>query len=216
RLREHPAVKDAVVVARESQPGEKSLVAYLVGMTPGGAEVGELRGHLSVSLPDYMVPAAFVTIDAVPLTTNGKLDHRALPAPDQAAYSGGQRVAPRTPVEERLAAVWAGVLDLEEVGVEDSFFEVGGDSIRVVRLVGALRAAGYDVEVREVFEHRTVAALAALVGGRSAAEVKAAVEPFALISDEDRSLLPAGAVDAYPLSQVQTGMVVEMLAARGE
>ncbi|WP_345017459.1 amino acid adenylation domain-containing protein, partial [Streptomyces shaanxiensis] len=216
RLREHAAIKDAVVVARERQAGEKSLVAYLVGMTPGSAEVSELRGYLSVSLPDYMVPSAFVALDAIPLTTNGKLDHRALPAPDQAAYTGGRRVAPRTPVEERLAEVWAGVLDLEEVGVEDSFFEVGGDSIRVVRLVGALRAAGYDVEVREVFEHRTIAALAALAEGRSAAEVTAAVEPFALISVDDQAALPADAVDAYPLSQIQTGMVVEMLAARDE
>ncbi|MGN9763519.1 amino acid adenylation domain-containing protein, partial [Streptomyces sp. SD31] len=215
RLREHPAVRDAVVTLTESVPGHKALTGYVVPAGPAPS-AAELRDRLASVLPDYMVPAAFVTIDAVPLTTNGKLDHRALPLPDRDAFATALRVAPRTPVEERLAAVWADVLDLAEVGVEDSFFEVGGDSIRAVRLVGGLRAAGYDVEVREVFEYRTVAALAALVGGRSAAEVTAAVEPFALISDEDRSLLPVGAVDAYPLSQVQTGMVVEMLAARGE
>ncbi|MGW6916281.1 amino acid adenylation domain-containing protein [Kitasatospora sp. NPDC054939] len=212
RLREHTAVEDVVVTVREAADGEKSLVAYIV--PAGGAEpdVAALRGHLAAGLPDYMVPSAFVAIERIPLTTNGKLDTRALPAPDRESYAGAELVAPRTPVEARMAAVWQDVLGLEAIGVEDSFFDLGGDSIRAVRLVGALRAAGFDLSIRDVFEHRTVAELARRVpesvDGSSLIET---VAPFALIGEQDRAKLPAGVVDAYPLSQVQTGMIVEML-----
>ncbi|MGN9763516.1 amino acid adenylation domain-containing protein, partial [Streptomyces sp. SD31] len=209
RLREHPAVTDAVVVAREDQAGDKSLVAYVVG----AADAAPLRQHLGETLPEYMVPAAYVSIDAIPLTNSGKVDHRALPAPGQDAFSGGRHTAPRTPDEERLAAVWREILGLVRVGVEDSFFDLGGDSIRAIRLVGVLRAAGYDIGVQDVFEHRTVAELARVMAAQNTgASLTEAVAPFALIGDEDRAALPTDVVDAYPLSQIQTGMLVEMLA----
>ncbi|WP_316522805.1 non-ribosomal peptide synthetase [Kitasatospora brasiliensis] len=216
-LQEHPGVKDGVVVAREDVPGDKRLVAYLV---PAGADLpaaADLAGHCSAALPGYMVPTAFVALERIPLTVNGKLDQRALPAPDQGALgTAAAYVAPRTPVEEQVAAVWSEVLGVERVGVEDGFFELGGDSIRAVALVGALRESGFDLAVRDVFEHRTVARLAELITGRPAATADdRTVEPFALISDEDRALLPEGVTDAYPLSQVQLGMVVEMLADEG-
>ncbi|WP_229854905.1 non-ribosomal peptide synthetase, partial [Streptomyces filipinensis] len=213
-LRGHPSVRDAAVVAREAENGDKALVAYVV---PEGQEldVAQLRAHLGASLPDYMVPVAYVELAAIPLTANGKVGYRALPAPDAAAFAVSRYVAPRTPVEERLTAIWSDVLGLEQVGVEDGFFDLGGDSIRAVRLVGALRAAGYEVSVRDVLEHRSVAELAGRLSGQVADEsLIAAVEPFALISDEDRAALPDDVVDAYPLSQIQTGMLVEMLAAR--
>ncbi|MEU4733376.1 amino acid adenylation domain-containing protein, partial [Streptomyces sp. NPDC023588] len=164
-LRRHPAVRDTVVTVTEPEPGHKLLTGYLVTADGSSPAVRELRDHLMADLPDYMVPTAFVTIDAVPLTTNGKLDLRALPVPDQAAFTTASQVAPRTPNEERIGAIWAEVLDLDRVGVEDSFFDVGGDSIRVVRLVGALRAAGFDVAIRDVFENRTIAALGRLLAG---------------------------------------------------
>ncbi|WP_345017456.1 amino acid adenylation domain-containing protein, partial [Streptomyces shaanxiensis] len=209
-LRQVPGVENAVVVAREDQAGDKTLVAYVVGEP----DLASLREHLLRGLPEYMVPAAYVTVEAIPLTNSGKVDHRALPAPDQTAYAGGRRTAPRTPSEERLAAIWATVLEQDEVGVEDSFFDLGGDSIRAVRLVGALRAAGYDVDVRAVFEHRTIAALATHLTGAAQASLLNAVEPFELLGEADRAALPADVVDAYPLSQIQTGMLVEMLAAQ--
>ncbi|WP_405005711.1 amino acid adenylation domain-containing protein [Kitasatospora purpeofusca] len=217
-LTAHPGVREAVVTVRETDAGEKSLVGYLVpahgGATP---EPSELRAHLATDLPEYMVPAAFVTIERVPLTNSGKVDHRALPAPDLAAFAAERYVAPRTPVEERLAAVWSEVLELPQVSAEDSFFELGGDSIRAVRLVGALREAGYDVSIPDVFEHRTIATLATHLDGRASGHsLIAAVAPFALIGDRDRERLPADVVDAYPLSQVQTGMLVEMLASADE
>ncbi|MDG4786446.1 amino acid adenylation domain-containing protein [Micromonospora sp. WMMD1102] len=213
-LAAHPGIRDAVVVVREDIPGDKRLAGYLVAQGEQVPNPAELREFLARSLPEYMVPAAFVSLAKIPLTANGKLDRRALPAPDRAALHGEQAyVAPRTPVEERVAAIWRDVLGLERVGVHDSFFDLGGHSIRAVALVGELRAIGLDVSVRDVFAHRTVAELCGILDGRStpAAEERP-VAPFELLSAEDRAKVPAGAADAYPLSRVQAGMVVEMLS----
>ncbi|MFF7591974.1 amino acid adenylation domain-containing protein, partial [Kitasatospora purpeofusca] len=212
-LRERVELLDAVVVVRANPQGEKSLIAYVVG---DGREADPvlLRKHLAESLPEYMVPSAFVVLDALPLNASGKINFSALPQPDLAAFGSASFVAPRTPAEERLAAIWAEVLGLARVGVEDSFFDLGGDSMRAVRLVGALRAAGFDVSIPDVFQLRTVAALAGKAAGLAAGEsLVRAVAPFALIDGRDRAKLPADVVDAYPMSQVQTGMLVEMLAA---
>ncbi|MCM0679151.1 condensation domain-containing protein, partial [Micromonospora phytophila] len=203
-LRELPGVRDAAVVA-DGEPGKVRLIAYVVGEVP--ADLGD---RLAARLPEYMVPSVLVPMEHIPLNANGKLDRRALPAPDDAA-TGRAHVAPRTAVEERIAAVWCQVLGLERVSVEDSFFDVGGHSIRAIALVGALRAEGFQVGVRDVFTHRTVAALAAELDEGSTVD-ETAVAPFALISAEDRARLPEGVTDAYPLSQVQLGMLVEMLA----
>ncbi|MFD7841295.1 condensation domain-containing protein, partial [Streptomyces sp. NPDC059761] len=214
-LTAHPAIREGVVTVREDTPGDKRLVAYYVPVPGTTTDLAALRTELGRSLPEYMVPAAYVELEALPLTPNGKLDKRALPAPEQDAFARGTYIAPRNETEERIAAVWAEVLGLEQVGVEDSFFDLGGDSIRAVALVGALRNTGFDVAVRDVFAARTVAALGELLEGRGATTESTAptsVERFALISAADRAKLPAGVVDAYPLSRTQTGMVVEMLA----
>ncbi|MEV4702015.1 amino acid adenylation domain-containing protein [Actinoplanes sp. NPDC049316] len=206
---EHPAVRDAVVSVFE-----RSLVAYVVPADGAGLDAAALADWCRTRLPEYMVPSAFAALDRIPLTANGKVDRRALPSPDDIAADDGY-VAPRTVTEERVARIWADVLGRERVGVNDGFFELGGHSIRAVALVGALRGAGFDVGVREVFEHRTVAELCEFLTGRpGAAEVEEYVAPFAQVSAEDRAKLPAGAVDAYPLSQVQLGMLVEMFADR--
>ncbi|MET9520710.1 amino acid adenylation domain-containing protein, partial [Streptomyces sp. NPDC002994] len=215
----HPHIRDTVVVVREDTPGDKRLVAYLVPVhgesAPGATELRELLGR---DLPDYMVPVAFVRLEALPLTANGKLDTRSLPVPGGESFLQGGYVAPRTPVEERVAAVWATALEVDRVGVYDSFFDLGGDSIRAVALVGTLRSEGFDLSVRDVFAHRSVAELCELLTGRPAlsGEAQTLVKPFELISAEDREQLPDGIVDAYPLSQIQTGMVIEMLADEGQ
>ncbi|WP_343886884.1 AMP-binding protein, partial [Actinoallomurus spadix] len=207
-LASHPGVRDAAVIA-----GDGGLVAYYVPVDAPDRE--ELADHCRLRLPDYMVPGVFVAVDRIPLTANGKLDRAALPAFDRQEPQG-RRVMPRTATEERVASIWAEVLGLDQVGVEEGFFDLGGHSIRAVALVGALRAAGFDVAVRDVFEYRTVAALCEHLTGRPGrAEVEPGVPPFGLIDEADRAMLPDGVVDAYPMSQVQVGMVVEMLADSG-
>ncbi len=166
-----PEVGSAAVVAREDEPGRKRLVAYVVAadpQTPPSAAL--LRERLARTLPDYMVPSAFVVIDVLPLTRNGKLDHRALPAPDAAGSAGAEFVEPRTDAERTVATVVAEALGLDRVGAEDNFFALGGDSILSIRLASALRdALGVDVSPRSVFDTPTVAGLAASLAAAPAA-----------------------------------------------
>jgi amino acid adenylation domain-containing protein/non-ribosomal peptide synthase protein (TIGR01720 family) len=160
-LTDHPDVSRAAVVLREDRPGVKLLVGYVVPRSSGPApEPAELREHAALVLPDHMVPAAVVVVDDLPRTLSGKLDRRALPAPDLGALSSG--VAPRTGREAALAGVVAEVLGLPAVGVEDDFFALGGDSIMAIQVVSRARAAGLVVTAREVFAARTVARLAAI------------------------------------------------------
>ncbi|MFF4011887.1 amino acid adenylation domain-containing protein, partial [Streptomyces sp. NPDC001717] len=154
----HEGVGRVAVVVREDQPGVKRLVAYVV---PAGenADVERLRAHAAERLPEYMVPAAFVRLESLPVTVNGKLDRAALPAPE---FGGAEGRAPRTPLEELFCGLFAEVLRLERVGAEDSFFALGGDSIMSMLVVSRARRAGVVINARQVFEHRTPAALAAV------------------------------------------------------
>ncbi|GGX02680.1 non-ribosomal peptide synthetase [Streptomyces lomondensis] len=164
-LLDHELVERAAVVLREDTPGVRRLVAYVVTSpaAPPAEETAELlRRAAAAVLPDYMVPSAFVPVDAFPLTLNGKLDTTALPAPSRTAGPAAQ--PPRTAAEERLAALFAQALGLGSVGVHDSFFALGGDSIVSMRLVGRARAAGLALSPRDVFEQPTVAGLAEVVG----------------------------------------------------
>ncbi|HEV2734306.1 MAG TPA: amino acid adenylation domain-containing protein, partial [Longimicrobiaceae bacterium] len=162
-LRAHPEVREAAAAVREDAPGDRRIVAYLVPR--GGAEAAppaaELRAWLGERLPGYMVPSALVVLDALPLTASGKTDRRALPAPDGAAASK-EYVAPRSLMEERVAAVFADVLGSPRVGVHDDFFDEGGHSLLATRAAGRLqRELGTRVPVGVLFEHTTVAGVAA-------------------------------------------------------
>jgi amino acid adenylation domain-containing protein len=159
-LGQHPDVRDTVVLAREDVPGDKRLVAYIV--TDGTHDVGEWRRWLSRSLPDYMLPAAFVTLEAFPLTTSGKIDRAALPAPDASRPSQDKAyVAPRDQLEQILVDLWRPVLGLNELGVNDNFFEAGGDSIKGAILINRLQQlVGEYVYVVAIFDAPTVAQLA--------------------------------------------------------
>ena len=161
-------VKDAVVAAREDGRGERRLAAYLVPEALSAPNVTELRRFLADRLPDYMVPSAFVTVDAIPITPSGKIDRRSLPEP------GRERpdlealfVAPSGPVEEALADIWAEVLDLEQVGVEDTFLELGGHSLLATQLVSRVRQQlGVDLSVADMFSAATIARQAPVVETR--------------------------------------------------
>ncbi|GAA1914528.1 hypothetical protein GCM10009837_44050 [Streptomyces durmitorensis] len=157
-LAAHPAVAQAVVVAREDGPGERRLVGYVVPETPEGFDPALVRAYAARTLPDYMVPAVVLPLNELPVTRNGKVDHKALPAPDFAARATER--APRTETESALCGLFAQVLGLERVGVEDSFFELGGDSIMSMQLVARARRAGLVLTPRQVFDEKTPERLA--------------------------------------------------------
>jgi amino acid adenylation domain-containing protein len=163
-LGEVPGVREAAVVVREDAAGERMLVAYAGVPAGSGVDAAALRAHLRGRLPEFMVPGAIVVLDALPLSPNGKVDRRALPAPDADATASAGYVAPRTPTEEVLAAIWGQVLRLERVGAGDNFFDVGGHSLRATQVTSRIRdVLGVDLPVRALFEAPVLSALAARV-----------------------------------------------------
>ncbi|HEU5471987.1 MAG TPA: amino acid adenylation domain-containing protein [Actinophytocola sp.] len=176
-LTAHPGIAHAVVVAKPGRTGETRLVGYLVPARTGDAgpntrdltvdlSAGALRRFAAARLPEFLVPAAFVVLDRLPLDPNGKVDRAALPEPEPART---EYRAPGTAAEVALAGVYAEVLGVHPVGTGDDFFAIGGDSIRSIQVVSRARALGVEITPREIFEHRTVAELAALAAGRSGA-----------------------------------------------
>jgi hypothetical protein len=146
----------------EDTPGDKRLVAYLIPSNGSTPPTAELRTHLLAKLPDYMVPAAFITLPSFPLTANAKSDRRALPAPEWApAANAANYVAPRTPQEEIMAKIWADVLHLDKVGIEDNIFELGADSLHVFQIAARANQAGIDVKPRQILQYRQISAVLA-------------------------------------------------------
>jgi hypothetical protein len=164
-LSEQAIVRDSVVLAREDTPGDKRIVAYVVLNQGCAAPADELRRLIKDQLPSLMIPAAFVFLDALPLTPNGKIDRKALPAPDrvrpeiEAAF-----VAPRTPIEEMMAATWSQVLQLEKIGIHDNFFSIGGHSLLAAQVLNRVQQTfNVELPLSIFFETPTVAALAAQI-----------------------------------------------------
>ncbi|MDQ3804120.1 MAG: amino acid adenylation domain-containing protein, partial [Acidobacteriota bacterium] len=194
-LGQHPAVSEAVALAREDAPGDKHLVAYLVREGGTSATPAELRNFLKQRLPDYMLPSAFVVVEAMPLTPNGKLDRRALPAPEPELPAMDESVvASQAPVDELLAAIWAEVLGVREVGPGDNFFELGGHSLQATKVLARVREAFHvELPLRALFESLTLKELAEKVG--------------AAMQDEGGLRLPAVRAVAHdgelPLSSAQ-------------
>ncbi|MEV5098970.1 non-ribosomal peptide synthase/polyketide synthase, partial [Streptomyces rochei] len=157
-ITERPHLARAAVIVREDRPGDRRLVAYVVPEPGRTVDAAALRAELRETLPDHMIPTAFVVLAALPLTINGKLDRKALPAPDYSARTSGR--AARDPRERLLVELFGEILGVESAGVDDGFFDLGGDSILSIQLVGRARAAGLVLSVRDVFEHQTPALLA--------------------------------------------------------
>ncbi len=160
-LVQHPAVLESVVVVREDEPSDKRLVAYVIPKVEQSSQAGELRRFLKEKLPEYMVPNAFVMLESLPLTLNGKVDRRALRPPDLDSELKDKYVAPRTPVEEILVQIWAQVLKVEQVGIHDNFFELGGHSLLATQLVSRIgNIFKVELPLRSLFVAATVAELA--------------------------------------------------------
>jgi amino acid adenylation domain-containing protein len=207
----HSAVREAVVLAREEALGERRLVAYVVPAREERLSVDELRRFLLDRLPEHMVPAMFVLLATLPLTPNGKVDRAALPVPETARPDLETGYAPpRNITEEILCAIWSQVLHVDQVGIHDNFFVLGGDSILSLRIVALAGERGLEIALPDLFRHQTVAELADGLSLSSAARSHPATEPFSLLSTADRSRLPEGLEDAYPLSRLQAGMLYHM------
>jgi acyl carrier protein len=159
KLRQHAAVREAVVVARE-EGDEKRLVGYVV--LEGEVTASELKDHMRQRLPDYMVPSALVVLEKLPLTPNGKVDRKALPAAE--ASRGNEFVPPQTDIEELLAGIWAEVLGVSRVGIHDNFFELGGHSLMITKLISRVRdSIQVELPMASVFEAPTIAELALVI-----------------------------------------------------
>ena len=236
-LASYPGVRAAAVVAREDEPGRKYLAGYLTG--DGVASVTDLRAYLQSKLPSYMVPTTFTWLEQFHLTPNGKIDRKALPEPER--EGGSQRyVAPRTPVEKVLAAIWAQVLQVERVGVNDNFFDLGGDSILSIHIIASARRAGLNLTPQQLFQQQTLAELALvaeeiatnqvdpttprspLAGGLGAESsgYKPSDFPRVNLSQAEIDILVEGTEtveldDIYPLTPLQQGMLFHILDTPG-
>ncbi|WP_082339713.1 non-ribosomal peptide synthetase, partial [Pseudomonas sp. Pf153] len=224
-LLSHDGVQDAVVLVRDER-----LLAWFTERSP--VVIEDLRVHLQARLPDVLVPAAYVRLEALPLTANGKLDRKALPEPDQSAWPSAEYAAPQGPVEIALARIWADVLKVEQVGRHDNFFELGGHSLLAVSLIERMRQIGLSADVRRLFSQPTLAALATAVGSGREVEVPANripaectritpdMLPLVQLDQEaiDRivATVPGGAAnvqDIYPLAPLQEGILYHHLSA---
>ncbi|WP_191488524.1 non-ribosomal peptide synthetase [Pseudomonas sp. FEN] len=225
-------VREALVIVREDQPGDKRLVAYLIAEDGSAPEASALRSQLASVLAEHMLPSAFVTLAAWPLTTNGKLDRAALPAPDLSAAVSRHYEAPLGAIETTLACAWQELLGVERVGRQDHFFELGGHSFLVISLIERLRQAGLLLDVRSVFAAPTLQGMATvLAGGGSAERVVPAnlipadctaltprMLPLVTLSQQEIEQItadvPGGAAnvqDIYPLSSLQEGILFHHL-----
>ncbi|HET7866139.1 MAG TPA: amino acid adenylation domain-containing protein, partial [Burkholderiaceae bacterium] len=226
-----PGVREAVVLAREDEPGNKRLVAYLTG---AGLQPEALRAALARSLPEHMVPAAYVLLEDLPLTPNGKLDRKALPTPEGAAFGAAQFEPPQGEIESTLAALWCELLGLKRVGRADNFFELGGYSLLAVTLIERMGSLGWQLPVRALFISPTLAELARAVDTEAAVEVPPnLIEPgsshitpqmLPLVQLSQAEIdavvrtVPGGAAnvqDIYPLAPLQEGLLFHALLAQG-
>ena len=176
-LGRHPEIREALVIAHEVGRGDKQLAAYVVA-DQEALDSGELRQFLRQVVPEYMVPASIVLLDAFPLTPNGKIDRRALPVPQEARVDRAAYMAPRTEEEQRLANIWADILSVEQVGIHDHFFEMGGHSLLAVQLISRIRRE-FEVELpfERLFAAPTIAELSQVIEEQKAAGGAAADEP---------------------------------------
>ena len=163
-LMQHPSINEAIVIVRTESSGDKRLVAYFIPMNDKSPDAGELRDFIRKKLPAYMIPVVFISMKSLPLTPNGKIDRKALPVPEDIRQLPGH-VAPRNEVEKTLAKIWQDVLGIEQVGIHDNFFDLGGASIQSLQIVARANMASFPLSAENIFEYQTIAELAVQVKG---------------------------------------------------
>ncbi|WP_237386951.1 non-ribosomal peptide synthetase [Xenorhabdus sp. Sc-CR9] len=201
-------VSDAVVIAREEENGDKRLVAYVIPQTGVTLTPANLREQLSIGLMDYMLPSAFVMLDTFPMSANGKLDRKALPAPDHASTVSREYEAPQGEIEHKLAAVWQSLLKLEQVGRYDNFFELGGHSLLVVSLIEQLRQQGLSIDVSAVFATPTLASMSTRLSQNSDHDTDELAVPPNLIHADSQIITP----DMLPLVDLTQEQIDQIVA----
>lgn len=228
-LSQHGKIRAVTVLAKADSNGNKSLIAYLTGMEPLNAD--ELKSYLMQSLPYYMIPSRFVQMKELPLTANGKVDQEALPDPDGAGMAGNvQYIAPRNELEKNMAGIWEAILMKKRIGVRDSFFELGGDSIKILRMMSELRKkTGIELPMGAIYKYNTIEGLSIYTSEHSAEitgwKVKRAAEERIVREEIGRvkeTVLLSGLIgdkveieDVYPMSDIEKAMVYEYLAKKG-
>jgi non-ribosomal peptide synthase protein (TIGR01720 family) len=164
-ISQHPQVRENVVIAWEDENSRKRLVAYLILNQESESTISEIRSYLKQNLPDYMIPANFVPLNHLPMTPNGKVDRKSLPAPDLTrSEQDNQFTAPRNQIEQTLTQIWSDLLKVEKIGIDDNFFELGGDSILSIQIIAKANQAGVKLTPIQIFEHQTIAELAMVAG----------------------------------------------------
>ena len=230
RLCDHSQVREAVVIAREDQPGDRRLAAYVVPAAGVAPEAEALRAHLAQTLPEHMVPAAYVVLDRLPLTPNGKLDRNALPAPDLGAFATPDYESPQDENELLISAIWQELLGVERVGRFDNFFSLGGNSLHAVSMIERLRKAGRQADIRAIFSAPTLAELAKSLKHATKKEIPSnnipegclaitpQMLPLVMLSqseiDDLVRLVTGGSAnvqDIYPLAPLQEGILFHYL-----
>ncbi|MGO1000205.1 non-ribosomal peptide synthase/polyketide synthase [Lysobacter sp. CA196] len=209
QLLRHEGVREAAVLARSDAPGEVRLVAYVVAEHGAAPQAQALREALVEALPDYMVPAAYVALDALPLTANGKLDRKALPAPGGVAFAQREYQAPQGATETMLAAIWSELLGVERIGRHDNFFELGGHSLLAVRLMGTLRRRNLHLDIRALFAQPTLAGLAEAVAQAARSGSREVVVPPNGIADGCTAIAP----EMLPLLSLDQAQIARIVAA---
>jgi amino acid adenylation domain-containing protein len=207
-LLEEPGVGQAAVVMDEREDGHRRLLGYVVGSGERPPDAAALRTALQERLPDYMVPAHVLILPELPVTPSGKLDRRALPRPEPAGTDArAPYTPPRNEAELTLSEIWADVLKVERVGIDDDFFGLGGDSILSLRILSRARDRGIDLDLPQLFQHPTIRRLARELRARAGSAERVETRPFGLLAPEDRQRLPPGVEDAYPVARLQAGML---------
>jgi tyrocidine synthetase-3 len=203
-------ISAAVVNPYENADGDKNLAAYLVPFDKAiekQYEIDEIVQHLNKILPRYMIPVTFQYLEALPLNQNGKIERSALPKPEQVQVAQKAYEAPSSQAEKVIVDAWQSVLDIEQVGIHDHFFDLGGDSIKSLAIVSKVRESGLGINVADLFTYPVLESLAACIQKQVPQASSKIMEPFSLCPDSDKTKLPSGIINAYPISKLQEGMI---------